>query len=170
MPTALKWSTTTTLFIAQDWSHTKQHICGVWSELKPPLPAGDAATHWPTRTIMVVRIQYPCSLGSVNSDIQSSRDVLVSFRILGNWSARPTSAVAPLESSPHGVVAPLFNKLVPSPMPPLTPLHIGAGTGRHYKMAAGHHSARWWASWREATMRDPAAEFGRGTSASCLAT
>ena len=29
-----------------------------------------------------VRIQYPCSLGSVNSDIQSSRDVLVSFRIL----------------------------------------------------------------------------------------
>ena len=61
-------------------------------------------------------------------------------------------------------------KLVPSPMPPLTPLHIGAGTGRHYKMAAGHHSARWWASWREATMRDPAAEFGRGTSARCLAT
>ena len=61
-------------------------------------------------------------------------------------------------------------KLVPSPMPPLTPLHIGAGTGRHYKVAAGHHSARWWASWREATMRDPAAEFGRGTSARCLAT
>ena len=28
-----------------------------------------------------------------------------------------------------------------SPMPPLTPLHIGAGTGRHYKMAAGHHLA-----------------------------
>ena len=32
--------------------------------------------------VIHVRIQYPCSLGSVNSDIQSSRDVLVSFRIL----------------------------------------------------------------------------------------
>ena len=36
----------------------------------------------PPDTVGCVMIQYPCSLGSVNSDIQSSRVVLVSFRIL----------------------------------------------------------------------------------------
>ena len=56
------------------------HSCGNTSmRVKEPT---DKMPTFDPKSNNCVRIQYPCSLGSVNSDFQSSRDVLVSFRIL----------------------------------------------------------------------------------------